>query len=393
MTYPFDKFLFLASLAFSLSFGNIVLAVYHKPAPLPQNTAEKYTTCPLSNSKSMPSLVIGGQKIKYLLEEQVPYESYDWEKSLPHLDSFKFTLDPNIVLASVIDVRKIKGKLHYAYLANGTHNQKFQPWSSSKFLATLSALRMMRSKGVGGNSKVNGMHFGDIVTAAHTGLPSGSAHGRSNVHGTWLQDVAGRQNSNWLISNWLRREGESFLGGYSSKVKAGDAVFNHLTSGKSRRVYHGSSGASRTRLSTLTLAEALRRIATHNETKVPLPGLQEEDVKTLFYGKSAHFSGKSAGGMLAANGNYYRDALGGIANLNQKTQGKWRIFTKTGSADRKTGQQQLVNGVICLPGYDGGRLIIASIFAKGPVGKLGDVRLKGAIKRVMNSLLPGFAKK
>ena len=129
-------------------------AVYHKPAPLPGNLNVKYTDCPLIDRDIERPLVLNSRNITYLEESQIAFQSQSWPKSLPDMKTLNNYLDSKHIYATVVDVQKVGGELKFAYLSNGTHNQTFQPWSSSKFLASLSAIRMMRKKGIGANYNV-----------------------------------------------------------------------------------------------------------------------------------------------------------------------------------------------------------------------------------------------
>jgi hypothetical protein len=117
-------------------------------------------------------------------------------------------------------------------LSNGTQNDTFQTWSSSKFIAFTAAAQQLRieSQGKVGLDGFVKDHKGDWVpvgdlASSITVYRDIHRDGRtydSNNLGTFMQNISGRSHSQTLLTNWLNRGSESFKGGYNGA--AGDST-------------------------------------------------------------------------------------------------------------------------------------------------------------------------
>jgi hypothetical protein len=367
--------LMASSAAWALSFERV---------PVPADVTERFVACPMDDKPVKGTLL--GRDWQWRTADEIRFDSVDWPKDVgAGLEALSLDKD---IYATVIDIRQVaKGKHAFLYLSNGTYDKQVQPWSSSKFLAAASALTAMRAAGISADSTVGGVRFGDFVSSSMHGFPAGAAVGQSNEIGTWLQNVAGRKRSNELVQKWLKRPRESFAGGYGKLLDGDFTTFKDKATGKTARVYAGDEGKGPTQLSTLTLAEALRRLATQGDAGNPTawPGLTESDVGVVLYGSQSEL-----GGMLVGIDGYVRQALGGKVRLDAATGGRWRVFGKMGAALLNVGNEQIVNAYVCLPKVDGGRAFILSVHAFGTVGRDGDKRLQSAVDAVVRAVVPKY---
>ncbi len=352
----------------------------------PPANLDRFLGCPIEDQSD--SGLVGGTAGKWLTYKDLDFSTPQWwlpfENELKVLDGL---LPSSYYHVTVIDIRRVNGHYAFRYLGNGASHVPVLPWSSSKWLAALNMIRKFDANGLSANSYIGPYHVGDLITTSHTGHRTPTVSNlESNYIGTMFQDYGGRQNADSLIKDWLKRPDESFLSGYGVQIPAGSEVVRDAETNKSAVIQHSGAGGGRSRISTLTFAEALKRIATQNDSwnNVPFPGITDDDLRILFYGSP----NQSPGGMLVAYEEPIRKALGGKAHLDKRTNGEWRIFSKTGSADWTTGQEQIVNAIVCLPHVDKGRFFVASFYVKGPVLKLGKVRLHEGYVKLVNYLVP-----
>lgn len=373
-------FLLLAS---ELGFG------WGKIASAPADL-ERRLICPLA--KRPASGKLAGEVGQWL-----SYKDHDfakpnwWQPFVKDLASLKTEFPSETYKVTMVDIRNL-GDGHYGfrYLGNGQSLVAVSPWSSPKYLAALNAIRRLRQEGLTADSMIGSSHLGDLITTSHTGFATPTVQGmKSNDIGTLFANLGGRPQQDQLVKVWLQRPSESFGGGYGGKNLPSQRLCRDRVSQKKVELHLSAAGGQRNRISTLSFAESLKRIGTHDDewNNVRFPGITASDLKILFYGHPD----RSPGGMLVAFEEPIRKALGEKVNLDQKTKGQWRIFSKTGSAHWVTGKEQLVNALICLPHFDGGRFFAVSIHVKGPVRKLGLKRLHTAFEKIVEIMVPGFA--
>ena len=271
-----------------------------------------------------------------------------------------------IELTLVVIRRDGSGKPHYRYYSNGTDNVAVQPLSSTKFMAVASAAATIRKKSggaVGLSATVGGVPLGDLVTVIHN---YNEEHYESNALARYFLDIGGRDAANDLIHGWLARSShESFGGNYGAPVAPlGRTLVG--PDGKTLEVSLDDQASHPNNLSTLTMAEFLKRIVMHREdAESRLPGIQWKDIETILYGaeREAWFplaseSGVSHprgwGGMTADAAIYLQSAVD-IHDRERRARGRWRIFSKLGY-----GQSGFVeNSYGCFPELDGNGAPIA----------------------------------
>ena len=77
---------------------------------------------------------------------------------------------PDDMRITLVLVRRVNGVPHYRYLSNGNHEETFQPWSSTKFMAIANAgsrLRELTNGEVGLTAHTGSEPIGDLVSVVH----------------------------------------------------------------------------------------------------------------------------------------------------------------------------------------------------------------------------------
>jgi hypothetical protein len=254
-----------------------------------------------------------------------------------------------------------QGHPRYRYYSNGTHAKPVQPLSSTKFMAIAAAgakLRSVSGYKVGLPATTNGIPIGDLATVVHD---YNEQHYESNSLARYFLNIAGRSNVDALIHDaWLGRPAAEFLGANYGAPAASLPYHFVMPDGAALDVSpDDESPATSNNLSTLTMAEFLKRLVMHREdASTRLSGIQEEDLQVLFYGPTqskwyplpgdnGFAPPRNWGGMSADTGIYLQSAVD-IHAVETSAHGKWRIFSKLGY-----GQSGLVeNGYACLPSLD-----------------------------------------
>lgn len=295
-------------------------------------------TCPVVASTASPVLP-DGRTVRYLpatAEIEVDDEAL--------LGIVPSSLDVTVIL-----VRRVNGVPHYRYLSNGSHADAFQPWSSTKFMAVANGAATLRARSnnrVGLTASVSGIPLGDLATVIHS---YDEQRYSSNGLAKYFHNIGGRARANGLVHAWLRRPStEAFGGNYGAPEPALGYTFVE-PSGQSVQLAPDTSGGSSNHLSTLTLAEFLKRLVMHREdASTRLPGLQWADAATLFYGAARSLWYPNAPGGMSANTAIYPQAALPIDTIEQRSRGMWRVFSKLGFGD---GEFVHVS-YACLPSLD-----------------------------------------
>jgi len=242
---------------------------------------------------------------------------------------------PDSVFVTLILIKRVNGVPRYRYVSNGTQEQRFQPWSSTKFMAAANAAATLRTKSsglVGLTGRTGSTPLGDLVT---TMVGYDESHGvTSNGVGRYFHDIGGRARASDLLHDaWLKRPAaETFGGNYGAPSPMLAYSFNDGAATLS--VTPDATTGPPNLLSTRSIAEFLKRLAMHREDAGQrMAGIQEADIETLFYGApySSWFPG-SMGGM-SADTAIYVQAGHDISYLDARSQGRWRIFSKLGFGD------------------------------------------------------------
>lgn len=328
----------------------------------------------------------------YLSSADVAYFQPDWEQRIARDWQF-FSAPKELGRILVIDFKTTGDEqnpiLSYRYLANQqSHNDLYEPWSSSKIFAYTAAVAKVRqlSQGeFGASSMAGSAPIADLISSIHSYTPFGQADGDSNAIATYFSNVAGRDRITALFHDqWLMLANPAirFRGAYSNKLfeptdgqwHQGDKQFTvsyALTSTddlgyQSYRCAHCGLTGNKP-MTTLAQAEWLKRLAAHERDPLTrLPFLQNEDVEVLFFGTGHSDKQHQHGGMMQGISTMLHHAIAtAIAGqlpvdakkvLDEATQGQWRIWQKIGwgpSETRGSGEN-VVLAHVSLPYFQGG---------------------------------------
>ncbi|MCA9623532.1 MAG: hypothetical protein KC731_31135, partial [Myxococcales bacterium] len=188
--------------------------------------------------------------------------------------------------------------------------------------------------------------LGDLVTSIHNYDYDPFS---SNALGRYFHDIGGRARANGLIhEDWLGRpDTETFGGNYGAPSPPLGYTFDD--GGASVSITPDNTSGLANHLSSFTEAEALKRLVLHREEESQrLPGIQWADLRTLFYGAEGSTKYGDFGGMSADTAIYLQTGHD-IDYLEQRSHGRWRIFSKLGLG---SGGQFLDVGYGCFPVLD-----------------------------------------
>lgn len=257
---------------------------------------------------------------------------------------------PDELLVTVILIRRVGGVPHVRYLSNGTSEVAYQPWSTTKIFAAANAasrLRIASGGEVGLTASAGGHAVGDLVTSVcnYDYDPYSS-----NSLGRWFHDIGGRARANDLIHElWLGRPAsETFGGNYGEASPPIGYAFVEANGASVTITPDGAAGPAN-HLSSLTAAEALKRLVLHREVASQrLPGIEWADVETLLYGARESEVKGFWGGMSGEKAVYLQSAHDPVY-LDARSKGHYRLFSKLGNG---TSGQFLDVGYACLPVLD-----------------------------------------
>ncbi len=338
---------------------------------------------------------------EYRSAEEVGYGREGWEDRVAANWTF-FNVSPYLGKVLVIDSRRQGDAMAFRYLANGTHRDLYEPWSSSKIMAFTAAIAAVRQQGIGADAMVGDYRVADLVTSVNSYAPHGKADGNSNAISSWLLNVAGRDNVTALFhERWLRMADPRIRlrGAYASLVfdpgtttwRSGDgdreaeiATYAENADDPGYQAYRcddcGLTGNKP--MTTLAQAEWLKRLATHDTVpSTRHPGLESSDIDVLLEGR-ADGPDRPVGGMRAGIGRMLTRAMAdaiavdtpGLAGkdaktvLDSATDGRWSAWQKLGAGPSETrGASEVVMlAHVCLPGYQGGRAFTVAAQAGVP---------------------------
>jgi hypothetical protein len=309
-------------------------------------------------------------------------------------------LVPAELKVTVILIRHVNGVPLYRYLSNGTQDDIFQPWSSTKFIAASgagAALRRESAGKVGLTSKTTGssgaIPLGDLVTVVASYREDRYT---SNGLAHYFLNVAGRAAVGTLVHGWLGRPAAETYGGNYGVAAPSDLGYTFTeTSGDETSVSPDDASGPANALSTHTTAETLKRLAAWDDIATRMPDLDRADVETLFYGPatSTWYPGEMAG--LSANVAVYMQNALDMDAVEKNSGGSWRVLGKLGA-----GNGDLVSvDYACLPDVDpvtkapladrGAEIVIASRLASGGASIAArDQILADAYKTIVAAVLP-----
>ncbi len=327
----------------------------------------------------------------------------------------------------VIDYANKGNELAFRYLANDdTHDDLYEPWSSSKIMAYAGALSLLSDNFAQADTLVGDVKLADLITSIHSYEPSGGADGNSNAIAYYFANVAGRDYLTALFHEaWLNigQEQVKFRGAYGPSAFApSDAYWRTPSRAVSAQIVARDSdpGALGYRcddcgltgnkpMTTLASAEFLKRLATHQRVpQTRMPGLSDDAVMMLFYGPGHSDNSAGAGGMMAGASLTPHRAIAqalqaeypeleGLTvqeTLDQATDGNWRIFHKLGAGPSETrGTSEVVAlAHVCLPLADGTREFTVAAQAsvdentEANVGHAGE-KLESLLRRTVQQLM------
>lgn len=381
-----------------------------KIPPAPADLSNRYYTCPIADAASK-KFNWRGEEIEYTGNEDVQYDKPGWgQRVASRWTTGLQGLVPKRknTFVSAIDIRKSGGKRKYLYLGSDENfYTPFETWSSSKFIVSLNLARRLREEsrrkfgaenefGLNSYATINGSwgrnrHVGELITWQHSYEKDTNNLQVSNTISTLFIGLGIRSRLNDLVYAWLNRPlNEMFIGAYGARDDDRSVEFTSEDGRSSMTLSQNHDLIGEKKLSTVTLNEALRRILADEELgelglgqSVAFPGVEPEDIKTLLYGAPS----ESQGGMTKGLGVYLHEALGGKENLDAKTNGQWRIFSKIG-----LGYGEFVlTAAVCLPYFDGGREFILSAHVNDNSSDVEeDKYLYNIVKNVTGALVPGF---
>jgi hypothetical protein len=281
----------------------------------------------------------------------------------------------NNTLFTIIDIKRDvnSGAVYGKYISNGQDQTSFQPWSSSKIFASSNAAAHLR--------KICGPLSGGIAqmkeTCAQTWLADmltvittyDENHNlTSNSLAGYMHSIGGHQAADNLLHSWLDRPStESFGGNYGEKVPPQICWnFTNPSTGEDCHLTpdYPNYPVIPNHMSSFSMAEWLRRLVLYREISDDdrLPFIEWEDVQTLLYGREpgdglGFWPDLQWGGMSEDASVYLQTALnqtypGGLQELDNKTNGNWRIFSKLGygQSDATGNFEGVLNGYVCVPG-------------------------------------------
>lgn len=374
------------------------------PAPAPADLGERYLTC------AHPA---GEASDGYAGYEDNDYTQSGWEKKVAgDLESGLNSLiakNRNIKV-TVIDIKRPGGIPKFKYLSNGTYASVFESWSSSKFIAALGAIRQIRLQSAQKYGSTNAfganvvvpyrnpplVHFGDLITWVHSYEKDEELKDAiSNGIATWFLNIGNRDELEYLLQDgWLKMSrNETVHGAYRNGTgmpQETKVIEDKAENPKQLQLASRTANKLKKDLSTLTLAEIMKRLVTHeylesvDNRAVAFPSIEKQDVDVLLYG-NPH---QSFGGMAKGMGIYMHEAFGGKDNLDQLSNGKWRIFSKLGYGYNRGGEFVYV-GYACIPQGNKTQETIISMFVnEQPLEKdrLDDAMMLNLFKQIVQSL-------
>lgn len=346
--------------------------------PQPADHSTPFISCPVTST----------ERQDYLDSAQTQYQQAGWEQRISLARDFFPAQDDSRIL--MIDVAQREGKPVYRYLSDGTEDQLYEPWSSSKIMAFTAALSRLRRDTSASPVIVGQVALGDLITSINSYASSGLADGDSNAIATYFLNVAGRDEATALLhDSWLKLANSAvrFRGAYGGVAFApepnvwmaggqpyGLSAYQQSSDDPGFQPYRcdtcGLTGNKPQ--TTLAQAEGLRRLAMFDdEPNTRPPGLTRADILTLLYGDKPNLDG----GMMAGISQLIHSGL--AAHLPSEGDAKskldavapgWRVWQKIGwgpSETRGAGEMVMI-AHICLPAYQGGRAVTLAAQASYP---------------------------
>ncbi|MAD61452.1 MAG: hypothetical protein CMH49_08085 [Myxococcales bacterium] len=344
--------------------------------------------CPIQSSKALIDSVSGYATVDAVVDGQLDIDT----------QSLKRVLGDEGLSVTAILIRRVDGVPYYRYLSNGRHSDILELWSSSKFLGILNASESLRyeSEGkLGLDSTVDGIPVGDLVTIVHN---YDERNYTSNGLMSWFHDVGGREFANQILhGRWLNRPmNEKYGANYGAKSEAIGFEFKNSTDEVQIKPQLGWLPTNE--LSTLTLAEALKRVVMYRENpETHLEYSTWEDMKVLLYGaeESMWYDKQTPQGMESDTAVYMQNALD-IHAMETASQGQWRIFSKLGLGFSRGGEFAHTD-YACFPSFvdgepqlDQGVELVISLHASANKDYVqGDLRVADIYRKIVQAVWNG----
>ena len=296
--------------------------------------------CPIVDDSAIVPITGGGSVAYHPSSDPVVFDS-----------SALADVVPSDLRVAVILIRRVNGVPHYHYISNGTEEDVFQPWSTTKVFAAANAaatLEIESNYKVGLTAHVDGTPLGDFVSSmvSYDDNPY-----TSNSLGAYFHNIGGRTKANGLIhADWLNRpQSESFGGNYGDQ--AAPLGYTFIEPGGPSWTTQSKptpNPAISNALSAHTMAEFLKRLVLHREEpQQRLPGIQWKDIRTLLYGANPSAAYGPWGGMTRDTAIYLQTSHD-LDYIESRSHGRWSIFSKLGF-----GSGTFVNvGYACFPVLD-----------------------------------------
>jgi hypothetical protein len=355
--------------------------VMNAPPFMPANTQDKAIGCDTL-------IAADPQTNSYKTSLEADYHNYGWEQRIAHQANY-FTPSVKDGRVLLIDFARKGDALAYRYLSNdNSHNQIYEPWSSSKIFAFTGAIAMLREQGLGAQAKIGDTYVADMITGINSYENFGTASGESNALATFFANVAGRDYLTSLFyDTWLKLSTPDifFRGAYGPAAFApstyqwqmldtpSSVIITPYLEASSDPGYlpyrcDGCGLTGNKPMTTLAQAEWLKRLALHaRDTRTQHPHITQSDVATLFYGSSHSYADDRFAGMTLGISTMLQHAIVNAitgknisdpkALLDELTNGEWRIFQKIGwgPSETRSTTENVVLAHVCLPHFQGGR--------------------------------------
>jgi hypothetical protein len=162
----------------------------------------------------------------------------------------------------------------------------------------------------------------------------------SNGLARWFLNIGTRsQLSHYIHDQWLGRPTSEKIGGNYGHPTP-DVNLDFVDTYGSVAMMGSDESGWVNRLSTLTIAEFLKRLVMHREDPdLALPHLKWSDVSTLMYGAedSVYYDAATPQGMQGDTAVYLQSGLN-MDELEKNSKGQWRIFGKLGFGYERGGE-------------------------------------------------------
>lgn len=363
-------------------FEQVMLA----PAILPKDL--KNTGCLSLEGESQQPGYKSATEVNYQQAGWQNRVAADWQYFLASEQPGKFLL---------IDYQVQAGQLAYRYLSDGSHNELYEPWSSSKIQAFSGALSKVRQTHpeLGATLYAGDTALADLISSINSYEAFGKADGNSNAIASYFVNVAGREYLRGLFNDgWLKLQDERLLfnGAYGSEQfmpsdeywhnpanNELDAKVVHYITSSDDPGYLGyrcdSCGLTGNKaMTTLAQAEWLKRLVSHQrEPSTQMPYLQASDVDVLLNGTGHTYEQAQVGGMMVGISQIVTNALADVIApndsrsakevLDSTTNGQWRVWQKIGwgPSETRSTTEAVMLAHVCLGNYQGGREFTFSV--------------------------------